>query len=337
MKLHLRHIFIQLAAILGSALSISAAPDITIKAELDSAYLLMGKRTAMHVEVVGELDETGGILAPDSLWTDVEISSITEPIVKDLGNGRKELRQDLILQSFDSGLYTLAPVIYVQGDEVVQSNRLALKVIPVPVDTLTTVHDYADVQNPPRKIFDFVPDWATDYGMWIILALLVIGAAIFVYLKWLRQGKIPLIPVKKPVPPYELAIQRLEELKNEKLCERGEEKSYYTRLTDILRVYLDTRFGINAMEMTSTQILHALQNNEETRVPKKYMSEILRIADFVKFAKVRPLPEDNVQAFRSAMQFVEDTKPVVEESSENDADSETQENTSNSKSNENKG
>ncbi|MDE6459489.1 MAG: cell wall anchor protein, partial [Paramuribaculum sp.] len=53
-------------------------------------------------------------------------------------------------------------------------------------------------------------------------------------------------------------------------------------------------------------------NNDETRVPRKYMSAILETADFVKFAKVRPLPDDNEAAFRSAKQFVEDTKPATE-------------------------
>ena len=66
------------------------------------------------------------------------------------------------------------------------------------------------------------------------------------------------------------------------------------------------------MEMTSSQILRALNNNDETRVPRKYMKAILETADFVKFAKVRPLPDDNVAAFKSAKQFVEDTKPAPE-------------------------
>ncbi len=105
-------------------------------------------------------------------------------------------------------------------------------------------------------------------------------------------------------------MQRLETLRTENLCDKGQEKEYYTRLTDILRSYLDTRFGINAMEMTSSQIVKSLRNNEETRMPEKYMSRVLEIADFVKFAKARPLPEDNAASFRSAPQFVEDTKPL---------------------------
>lgn len=315
-----KHIFLLAAAVLCSMHLIAAPAKVDIKVSLDSAYILMGKQTPLHVEVLGDIDETGGIITPDTLWREVEIASVGEPVVTDLGNGRKQLLQDIMLQAFDSGLYTLPPVLFLQNGEVAQSNRPALKVVPVDVDSLATINDYAPVQNPPRHFFDFLPDWMTDYGLWILLGLIVLAAALFVYLAYIRKGRIPLVPAKKPVPPYELAIKQLDALKAAQLCERGEEKEFYTRLTDILRTYLDSRFGINAMEMTSTQILHALNSNEETKLPRKYMSAILETADFVKFAKVRPLPDDNVAAFKSALQFVEDTKPAepVEEPEKTD-------------------
>lgn len=309
------------AACLISMFSVQAAqPKIDVRVALDSAYIIMGRQTPLHVEVIGNLTETGGIVVPDTLWRDVEIASMSEPVVTDLGNGRKELRQELVLQAFDSGLYTLPPVLYVQDGVVAESNRPALKVIPVDVDSMATIHDYADIVNPPRHLFDFLPDWMTDYGLWILLALFIIGAGLYIYLAYLRKGKLPLVHAPNPIPPYELAIRQLDELHAAKLCERGEEKEFYTRLTDILRVYLDSRFGINAMEMTSAQILRALNSNEETKVPRKYMSAILETADFVKFAKVRPLPDDNVAAFKSALQFVEDTKPAPEPEEKPEAD-----------------
>ena len=124
------------------------------------------------------------------------------------------------------------------------------------------------------------------------------------------------------MPPYEKALQELNQLRSEKLCEQGRERDFYTRLTDILRIYLQGRFGINAMEMTSTQIRNTLQSNEETRLSKRHMEQVLEIADFVKFAKVRPLPDDNVRAFNSAMQFIEDTKPQPEPEPESESESE---------------
>lgn len=286
------------------------AAGITATAKLDSAMLLMGKQTALHINVVGALKPEGQLSVIDTMWRNVEIIDMGLPEITDLGNNRKELKQDIIIQSFDSGMYAVPPVIYIQPGDTVSTNSPVLKVIPVPVDTLKTIHDYADVSDVDRKVLDYVPDWMTDYGIWILLALVVIGLAVFVYYKWLRQGKIPLLPKKKPVPPYNLAITALNNLQNQKLCERGEEKEFYTRLTDILRVYLDGRFHINAMEMTSTQIMNALRDNEETKESEPMMKQILEIADFVKFAKVRPLPEDNKLAMESAIRFVENTKPV---------------------------
>ena len=281
-----------------------------IKASLDSAYLLMGKQTLLHVSVVGNLPDNCNVQVVDTAWRDVEIIGISEPTYKDLGNNRKELLQDVIVQSFDSGMYTLPPIYFIDGGETIASNRPVLKVLPVAVDSMITVHDYADVVDIKRHFLDYLPDWLSDYGIWILLALAIIGGAAFVYFKWLRKGKLPLMPVKKPVPPYQLAMQQLQTLHDEHLCEKGEEKEFYTRLTDILRTYLDARFGINAMEMTSTQIRRSLRENADTKMSEKYMSRILEIADFVKFAKIRPLPEDNASAYKSALQFVEDTKPA---------------------------
>ncbi|CCX47838.1 lPXTG-domain-containing protein cell wall anchor domain [Bacteroides sp. CAG:927] len=293
-----------------------------IKASLDSAYLLMGKQTLLHVSVVGNLPDSCNVQVVDTAWRDVEIIGISEPTYKDLGNNRKELLQDVIVQSFDSGMYTLPPIYFIDGGETIASNRPVLKVLPVAVDSMITVHDYADVVDIKRHFLDYLPDWLSDYGIWILLALVIIGGAGFVYFKWLRKGKLPLMPVKKPVPPYQLAMQQLQTLHDEHLCEKGEEKEFYTRLTDILRTYLDARFGINAMEMTSTQIRRSLRENADTKMSEKYMSRILEIADFVKFAKIRPLPEDNASAYKSALQFVEDTKPApVAETTEDSKES----------------
>lgn len=313
--------------------AISSATTYTVKARLDSAYILMGKQTTIHIEVVGNLAENGNLTSNDSLWRDVELVGITDPEIKELGNGRKELRRDMIIQAFDSGLYTLPPILYVQGQESVASNELVLKVIPVNVDSLISIHDYADVASAGSHLFDFMPDWMTDYGLWILLALAVIGISIFVYMKWLRKGKLPLIPTRKPIPPYQVAMQALQQLQTQHLCERGEEKEYYTKLTEILRVYLYNRFGINAMEMTSSQIIDSVRTNEDAKTSESLMKEILETADFVKFAKVRPLPDDNTRAFNAAVKFVEDTKPAPEPDSDetkNTADGKQKSNEKNS-------
>lgn len=295
-----------------ASMTVTAA-TYSVKASLDSAYLLMGRQMRLHLEIIEDKDAAGQLLIKgDTLVKEVEVIDMSQADTTDLGNNRVQINRDLIIQSFDSGLYTLPPILYASGSDTSSSERLTLKVIPVSVDSLATIHTYAGVEEGESRWYDILPDWITDYWGWYLLAIILIAGGVAGYLLVTKKGRAVILPAKKPVPPYELAMRQLNELKEQHLCENGQEREFYTRLTEILRDYLARRFGINAMEMTSSQIVSVLESNAETKLPNRYMKQILEIADFVKFAKVRPLPDDNVKAFSSAMQFVEDTRPVTE-------------------------
>ena len=166
----------------------------------------------------------------------------------------------------------------------------------------------ASVAAPLSRWYDYIPTW-----VWWALAILALAAAcIYLYTLLRHRGEEAEQRRTPVVPPYELAISRLNILRSRNLPETGHEKEYYTELVDILRQYLQGRFGINAMEMTSTQIVKALRSNPDTRITADMMRSVLSIADFVKFAKVRPLPDDNIKAFARAQDFVEQTKPAPE-------------------------
>ena len=152
----------------------------------------------------------------------------------------------------------------------------------------------------------------------ILLIILFIGAGIYSYFKWFKKGEMPLKKKKKIIPPYDEAMMKLTQLKAEHLWESGQDKEYFTRLTDILRNYIDRRFSINAMEMTTGQIIDVLRRNEETMPVNEQLNKILEMADFVKFAKMRPLPEDNEVAYQRAINFVNETKPIVIENENKD-------------------
>lgn len=314
---HIRSVLLTFV-LLTSSMSAFAGVS-SLKVSLDSAFLLMGRTTPLHIELITDDNTDGQLIIPkDSLCDKVEILKYLNADTTGLGSGRREIRQDIVLQSFDSGVYRLKPILYVANGETIASNRLVLKVFPVDVDSLETIHDYADVADVDRSFIDYLPDFIVDYGLWILAVIIVLAVGGFVFYMMKKKKNPFAAPAPKPIPPYEKAIDELSRLRAEKLCEQGKEKEFYTRLTDILRIYLNGRFGINAMEMTSTQIRHVLEANEETRLSKENMERVLETADFVKFAKVRPLPDDNVRAFNSAMQFVEDTKPrpVIPETDE---------------------
>ncbi len=319
-----------LRILLLSLLFVGALPMVaqtSLKVSLDSAYLLMGRTTPLHIELISNPKQGGHLVIPtDSMCDKVEILRYLKADTSEISGGRVEIKQDILLQSFDSGVYRLNPILYVAGKDTIASNRLVLKVYPADVDSLETIHDYADISDIDRNFIDYLPDFVVNYGLWILALILVLGGGYYAYYIFSKK-KIFAPAAEKPVPPYEKAISALNRLNSEKLCENGQEKEYYTRLTDILRAYLQGRFGINAMEMTSTEIRNTIDANKETRLSRENMNLVLEIADFVKFAKVRPLPDDNVKAFNSAMQFVEDTKPAPEpEKSDEEAVQKTEQN-----------
>ena len=305
---------ITLILLISPLVSLANVGPISLKASLDSAHIIMGKQTSLHIEIVDNNGVNGvlPILNSDTIIAEIEVISKSQADTIDLENNRRQINQDIIIQSFDSGLYTIPPIQYIVGKDTFKANPLALKVIPVSVDSLQTIHSQADVIYPNSRWYDFLPDFINDYWGWILVVIIVILGAIFGLLLYKKKLPITLTPAKKEIPPYELAIQLLEKLRDEKLCERGQEKEFYTRLTDILRSYIDSRFGINAMEMTTTQIIESLNSNNETVDSKSYVEQVLEIADFVKFAKVRPLPDDNVKSYNWALQFVKETKPIEE-------------------------
>lgn len=299
----------------------SAAENISATAKLDSTTMIMGSKTALHVEFVGEFGDDAHTYINQEEWKNVEINQTDSSDMSVLGNNRRELRAMFMIQAFDSGLFTLPPVYLISGNDTIASNTSVLKVDPIALDTANVifkdgqpvdikVHDLTDVVNAEEKLLDMIPDWVTITWPWILLAIALLSLIIFVYLKWLRHGKIPLIPTKKPVPPYVLAIEKLNALQQKKLWQHGAEKEYYTQLTDILRGYLYGRFGINAMEMTTPQILAKISDTDEAKEFASFVHSVLKEADFVKFAKAKPAAPENELAFRNVREFVELTKPI---------------------------
>lgn len=294
-----------------------AAGRSQIKASLDSLQLTMGQQTIARVDIVKGADAPSELLVDKNAFpAQVEIIDWLEGDTTDIGNGLVEINRGLLIQSFDSGVYTIPPFLLVSGPDTIRSNSLSLKVNPVDVTALTDIHPIADVAEFDSKWYDWLPDWITDYWVYILLGLLIIAGGVCAYLIMSKKVNVTILPQKKRLPPDQIAFNRLNALKEAQLWEKGQEKEYYTRLIDILRDYLQERFGINAMEMTSSQILKALRANEETRLSHSRMERVVEIADFVKFAKVRPLPDDNVRAFSDAMQFVEETRPAPETTEE---------------------
>lgn len=141
--------------------------------------------------------------------------------------------------------------------------------------------------------------------------------AIIVYLIWyLRRRKMnpELFQSKPREPAHIVALRNLDQLKNDKLMESALVKKYYSRLTEIIRIYIADQYGLQAMESTSGEIMEEfkLMNRENDNL-NDMLDDLLQLADLVKFAKEDPLRKEREQHMNDAYNFVNETYSIIEE------------------------
>ena len=126
--------------------------------------------------------------------------------------------------------------------------------------------------------------------------------------KYFKKKPEIIVPPKPSEPPHVTALQNLENIRNQKLWQEGKYKEYHTLISDTLRMYLEGRYGITAMELTSDEILKVMKSQVIDPVSKEKLKQILVLADYVKFAKVVPIDVENELSMNSAFDFINGTK-----------------------------
>lgn len=277
-------------AISNDTIMIGDQPTITVTVDKDIAQIVA------FPEFEGEVAQNIELLEQSAIDT-----------VKH-GNRRETLTRRYKITTFEAGDYSLGgfPVMYIDKNIVdtiysVDSLRFFVKTIAID----TTKDEIYTVKAPLKMPLV----WAEiQKYVWFSLLGLLVLAAIYYIVRRLRKNK-PLLPQKPKLPPHVLAINELEKIKSENLWQAGKVKQYYTRVTDVIRDYLEERFEVNAKEMTSDEIL-AVMEEHINKKGKDYqmLKELLSISDLVKFAKLVPTPSDNQSSYDNAYYFIEVTK-----------------------------
>ena len=302
-----RHIFlITLLAVLTGRI---AAQSVTVDATIDSLQILIGEQAKIKLQVALDADKRA--IFPAYADTLVRVIDIAKPDTQMLNDGRRSLiTQEYTVTSFDSALYYLPPMEVLVDNKAYRSKALALKVYSMPVDTL-----HPDQFFGPKPVMKAPFAWE-DWYMAIACAVLFAPfLLLLIYLvKRIRDNKpiIRKVKVEPKLPPHQLAMQEIERIKSEKVWQKGQSKEYYTELTDAIRTYIKNRFGFNALEMTSSEIIDKLlQMNDKDAISD--LRSLFQTADLVKFAKHSPLMNENDANLISAIDFINETKEKEDE------------------------
>lgn len=300
------------------------AQDVRVHARLDTSIIETGDQIWLYLQA--ELNKNDKILFPifrDSIVKDIEILEISGIDTQFVEGSKIRLNQQYLLTSFDVNFHVIPPVPFKHGNDTLYTEALVLNVIPVELDSAekaridtTQVFQVFDVK-PPINTPWTIKEFLQLYYPYLLSFLGLIAIIVLVYIYLNRRAKNrPLIqlPQKPKEPAHIIAFRALEALKAKKLWQSGFEKEYYLELTDIIREYLEARYHISTFERTSQEILENLSMLKllETSIFTE-LNHLLTLADLAKFAKYKPLPNENDSCLSNAFEFVEKTKqePVL--------------------------
>ena len=214
------------------------------------------------------------------------------------------IRAAISIQPFEEGTYELPPLfvqrIHKDGTvDTLQFDRQTIEVFTMPVDTATFVpHDLRKQAGYPLTAAEVMP-WVM--GFWA-LALLVIGLV-----AWLRSRRRNADGPAFQEPAHITALRKLDKYRGDKFWAPDKQKQFYSGVTDALREYIVSRYGVGAMEMTTAEIFEGLRGTDIPADLYQEMKDLFERADFVKFAKYVASPEDNATVLPQAVRFVTST------------------------------
>ena len=288
------------------------AQNVVFNAEIDTFRIFIGEQTKIKLELSVDAGIKVDMPQPGKeLMKGIEVLD-SRNTVSSLNDGKRDLYiNEYTITSFDSTLYSIPPFEAVVNDSIFKSNPLALAVYSVPIDT-------ANLQNifGPKEIWDEPLTWEEYRDAVYLGIILAILSAVFVWVvvRFVKNKPIiRIVKIKPKLPSHVTALNRINEIKSDNSWRlENNIKDYYTRLTDVLREYMNDRYGFNATEMTTSEIIGNLTELKDKESLKE-LKEILEVADLVKFAKLHPSMNENDRNMINAIDFVNGTKNLEEE------------------------
>ena len=291
----------------------SSTAQYGVKATVDSTHLMIGDQLKLHLDVTHPPSaELLPLVLKKKEGDVVEFLAQTKWDTISQG-GIVRLRKDMLLTAWDSGFHDVPaiPIAFFSNGvrDTVFTRNIPLEVLVPEADSILA--DIKPIIEEPILWQDYIAEMA------------VVGLLLLVALLWYVASRIKTkkdLPLPPPIiiPAHEKALKKLTELKEQKLWQQGKVKVFHSKLTYIIREYLENRYGIQALEQTTEEILGQMKNMSFDQKLTPKMTQLLQTADLVKFAKAEPPTDYHDNALALGEEFVRATKKIILPTVENE-------------------
>ena len=294
--------FLYILTFLFSALTF-AQTEIYVSADTNQA--LIGDIIRINVKVNNANDIFWPNIEEEIKPLELQLSSSIDTLTK---NGSSTYIQDFTIQSFDTGRFVLPSLEFINTEgDTFYSDSLSFAFLSVALDTTKAVYD---IKAPVAVPFNFEEAKPYIYGLLALIALIII---IYSLIQKMSGKTILKEDIAIVIPCEVTAIKALKKLQRAKLCDKGEVKEHYVRLTEILRTYFDEEFSIETIESTSDETIELLKTANVETVLLDQITALLTEADLVKFAKSNPDSRTNDIFMKQSFIFIKDCRKMKEE------------------------
>ncbi len=297
--------------------------QVEVHAVLDSNSIRIGEQTKLDLYLRYDISAQKNLNIDwpkfeDTLKKEIEVVNVTkiDTTIPDKTNPNViQQHIQLTITSFDSGYYAIPPFKFVLNKDTANplvTEPLLLSVNTMPTDTALV--NIKDIKPPYDEPFDWKWYLPYIYSIGGVLILVIILIIVLVKLSRRKPKEVPVVDDTPKIPAHVIAFASLEKIRTESVWKENRTKEYYSSIADTIRLYIEQRFKINALELTSDEILHIFKSQVVDQESKNKLYQILTLSDFVKFAKQIPIEAEHTLTLNNAFEFVNGTlreEPVV--------------------------
>ncbi len=294
---------------------ISIGQKINISAALDSTKIRIGEQVKLDLYVSYSAKQNNlKIQWPniaDTITDKIEVISVSVIDTTSPDKSNPDIiqqHQQITISAYDSGYFAIPGFkFFINNDSAnaFYSQSLFLEVHTVPTDSSIT--KTKDIKPPFAEAFNW--KWYSKYFYWGFSLFVIIILIILITIYFTKKNKIVVLKSEKPkIPAHIIALQSLEKIKNEQIWKEEKTKEYYSSISDTIRLYIEERFKVNALESTTAEIMKAFRSQVVDKESKDKLQQLLMLSDLVKFAKQFPIISEHTFTLQNAFDFVNETK-----------------------------